>query len=238
MKQLESRCASLLMILLTIIIAVDDVNSHSLLPLEMLFGSRLTTTGRAPASSTATSTATSTSSDDSQCVTTTMNSSVLFSSSSQRPQHFTKRRIQMPRQKHKHNKSLKPSSIVLSSYLRNRNGGQEWEQSHKYDMDRSSSSTNSSDKISIASSADESSTTSDAQNKLKGRFLLAIVAFLYGTLKVTLRQLYAMPGPPAASVLSFTRGWLTVVSQNLACSNISYLPLCFFKIVLSISVPG
>lgn len=45
-------------------------------------------------------------------------------------------------------------------------------------------------------------------SKLRGRFLLVFVAFLYGTLNVSLRMLYALPGPPSASVLSTVRGWL------------------------------
>ena len=46
------------------------------------------------------------------------------------------------------------------------------------------------------------------QDKLRGRLILLLVAFLYGTLNVVLRQLYATPGPPSASMLSATRGWL------------------------------
>jgi drug/metabolite transporter (DMT)-like permease len=44
-----------------------------------------------------------------------------------------------------------------------------------------------------------------------GRALLLTVAFLYGTLNVVLRLIYSQPGPPSASVLSTTRGWLAVV---------------------------
>lgn len=44
-----------------------------------------------------------------------------------------------------------------------------------------------------------------------GRALLITVAFLYGTLNVTLRLIYSLPGPPSASALSTTRGWLAVV---------------------------
>ena len=44
----------------------------------------------------------------------------------------------------------------------------------------------------------------------KGRGLLLVVAFLYGSLSVSLRMVYARPGPPAASILSATRGWMTV----------------------------
>jgi len=43
---------------------------------------------------------------------------------------------------------------------------------------------------------------------LVGRLLLFGVAFLYGTLNVTLRLVYALPEPPSASVLSTVRGWL------------------------------
>lgn len=49
-------------------------------------------------------------------------------------------------------------------------------------------------------------------NITKGRILLTVVAYMYGTLKVTLRQLYALPEPPSASAVSFIRGWLTVAA--------------------------
>ena len=44
-----------------------------------------------------------------------------------------------------------------------------------------------------------------------GHLLLVFVAFMYGTLNVSLRLVYSFPDPPAASVLSMTRGWLAVV---------------------------
>jgi drug/metabolite transporter (DMT)-like permease len=44
-----------------------------------------------------------------------------------------------------------------------------------------------------------------------GRALLVTVAFLYGTLNVSLRWIYSLPGHPSASALSTTRGWLAVV---------------------------
>ena len=47
--------------------------------------------------------------------------------------------------------------------------------------------------------------------KLCGRLLLILVAFLYGTLNVTLRLVYALPNPPSASALSCTRGWLAAL---------------------------
>jgi drug/metabolite transporter (DMT)-like permease len=48
-------------------------------------------------------------------------------------------------------------------------------------------------------------------SKLCGRILLILVAFLYGTLNVTLRLVYALPNPPSASALSCTRGWLAAL---------------------------
>jgi len=48
--------------------------------------------------------------------------------------------------------------------------------------------------------------------KNKARLLLILVAFLYGTLNVVFRLLYAMPNPPSASTLGFTRGWLAAAS--------------------------
>ncbi len=44
-----------------------------------------------------------------------------------------------------------------------------------------------------------------------GRFLLLVVALLYGSLSVSLRMVYERPGPPSASILSATRGWMTVL---------------------------
>jgi drug/metabolite transporter (DMT)-like permease len=45
----------------------------------------------------------------------------------------------------------------------------------------------------------------------QGHLFLALVAFLYGTLNVSLRLIYALPDPPAASALSATRGWLALI---------------------------
>lgn len=47
--------------------------------------------------------------------------------------------------------------------------------------------------------------------KLCGRLLLLLVAFLYGSLNVSLRGVYALPAPPSASALSTTRGWLAAL---------------------------
>lgn len=44
-----------------------------------------------------------------------------------------------------------------------------------------------------------------------GRFMLFFVSFLYGTLNVSLRLVYATTDPPAASALSTVRGWLAAV---------------------------
>jgi len=46
------------------------------------------------------------------------------------------------------------------------------------------------------------------KDKLRGRLILLLVAFLYGTLNVVLRLLYGQPGPPTPAMLSATRGWL------------------------------
>lgn len=48
----------------------------------------------------------------------------------------------------------------------------------------------------------------EAPSELRGRLTLLAVAFLYGTLNVSLRALYALPNPPTASALSVSRGWL------------------------------
>lgn len=47
-------------------------------------------------------------------------------------------------------------------------------------------------------------------SNLQGRALLLAVAFLYGSLNVSLRLVYQRPGPPSASALSSSRGWLAV----------------------------
>uniref|UniRef100_A0A7S4R0F9 EamA domain-containing protein n=1 Tax=Ditylum brightwellii TaxID=49249 RepID=A0A7S4R0F9_9STRA len=54
----------------------------------------------------------------------------------------------------------------------------------------------------------EAKTSSLNSTQMIGRVTLAFVAFLYGTLNVSLRMLYALPNPPSASALSTTRGWL------------------------------
>lgn len=58
------------------------------------------------------------------------------------------------------------------------------------------------------------------RNKMRGRAILLLVAFLYGTLNVVLRQLYATPGPPSASMLSSSRGWLAALCFLPAMSQI------------------
>jgi drug/metabolite transporter (DMT)-like permease len=46
---------------------------------------------------------------------------------------------------------------------------------------------------------------------LMGRVLLLLVAFFYGTLSVTIRFVYQLPGPPSASALCTARGWLATL---------------------------
>lgn len=62
------------------------------------------------------------------------------------------------------------------------------------------------DKLSSISSSITTSKT------VQGRLILLFVAFLYGTLNVTLRGVYATDGPPAASVLSLVRQLLSVAT--------------------------
>ena len=59
-----------------------------------------------------------------------------------------------------------------------------------------------------------------SSKKLQGRAILLLVAFLYGTLNVTLRGVYATEGPPVASVLSLVRQVLSVIA---------FLPLFVFS---------
>mmetsp|Transcript_19273 Transcript_19273/g.37511 ORF Transcript_19273/g.37511 Transcript_19273/m.37511 type:complete len:597 (-) Transcript_19273:201-1991(-) len=51
-----------------------------------------------------------------------------------------------------------------------------------------------------------------SSKKAKGRAILLLVSFLYGTLNVSLRGIYASDGPPVASVLSLVRQCLSVVT--------------------------
>ncbi len=55
------------------------------------------------------------------------------------------------------------------------------------------------------------STTTTVHQQWHGRGWLLSVAFLYGTLNVTLRSIYAQPHPPSAAALSTSRGWLAVL---------------------------
>jgi drug/metabolite transporter (DMT)-like permease len=55
-----------------------------------------------------------------------------------------------------------------------------------------------------------SNATSTASSKVKGRFFLTTVAFLYGTLNVSIRFLFSLQNPPSAATISFCRSWLTV----------------------------
>mmetsp|Transcript_39 Transcript_39/g.97 ORF Transcript_39/g.97 Transcript_39/m.97 type:complete len:529 (+) Transcript_39:140-1726(+) len=51
-----------------------------------------------------------------------------------------------------------------------------------------------------------------SSKKAQGRVILLLVAFLYGTLNVTLRAIYATSGAPVASVLSLVRQLLSVLA--------------------------
>lgn len=55
---------------------------------------------------------------------------------------------------------------------------------------------------------DDAASPSHLVSGLQGRLLLLLVAFLYGSLNVCLRLVYQRPGPPSASALSSSRGWL------------------------------
>lgn len=51
-----------------------------------------------------------------------------------------------------------------------------------------------------------------SSKQAKGRAILLLVAFLYGTLNVSLRAIYASEGAPTASVLSLVRQCLSVLT--------------------------
>lgn len=59
---------------------------------------------------------------------------------------------------------------------------------------------------------DNKSSPTDNKSSSQGRAILLIVAFLYGTLNVTLRGVYATDGPPVPSVLSFVRQVLSLLA--------------------------
>jgi drug/metabolite transporter (DMT)-like permease len=58
----------------------------------------------------------------------------------------------------------------------------------------------------------KSSLPTNDKSSQQGRALLLLVAFLYGTLNVTLRGVYATDGPPAPSVLSLVRQLLSLLA--------------------------
>lgn len=63
-----------------------------------------------------------------------------------------------------------------------------------------------------ASNTNSLPSTAAMENKaMQGRIILLFVSFLYGTLNVSLRAIYATDGAPVASVLSFTRQCLSVL---------------------------
>ena len=66
---------------------------------------------------------------------------------------------------------------------------------------------------SLVNAAREEPFTSDGSlpPSQKGRLLLLLVAVLYGSLSVSLRAVYARPGPPAPSILSAVRGWMSIL---------------------------
>ena len=80
-------------------------------------------------------------------------------------------------------------------------------------MDTSSSNSTSTATISPPPSLPTSSQTSSTAllSTSNARLLLLSVALMYGSLSVALRMVYGRPGPPTASVLSTTRGWMSVL---------------------------
>ena len=69
-----------------------------------------------------------------------------------------------------------------------------------------------SDDDSIASKLSTITKNIATSKQAQGRLILLLVAFLYGTLNVTLRAIYATEGAPAASVLSLVRQCLSIVT--------------------------
>jgi len=89
----------------------------------------------------------------------------------------------------------------------NRGGGQQrGRDGEAISATTSTTKTSVTDKLSSITSSITTSKTA------QGRLILLFVAFLYGTLNVTLRGVYATEGPPAASVLSLVRQLLSVAT--------------------------
>lgn len=65
--------------------------------------------------------------------------------------------------------------------------------------------------VSNSPSSEDNDDNNDEQDNspvLQGRSVLCLVAFLYGTLNVSLRFVFQLPEPPSAAALSAVRGWL------------------------------
>lgn len=116
----------------------------------------------------------------------------------------------------------KPSLIGIKSSMNNgaigknvflrRNGGRR--NGEKWDNRKNAEGLSmiSSSSLKMVGGSASTSVSSSASNQNKGRLLLILVAFLYGSLNVAFKMIYAMPNPPMASTLSVARGWLAAAT--------------------------
>lgn len=107
--------------------------------------------------------------------------------------------------------STKNGIIAKNPLLRRNNGNNRWDNPQK--AEKGSSLVRSTAlKMTGGSSSASSSMSNQISSQNKGRMLLILVAFLYGSLNVAFKMIYAMPDPPMASTLSVARGWLAAAT--------------------------
>jgi drug/metabolite transporter (DMT)-like permease len=103
----------------------------------------------------------------------------------------------------------KKKQQLTSVYATNKKGGNSQDKTIEINSPSSQQEGGTNIIISKLSSITETITSSKTA---KGRAILLLVSFLYGTLNVSLRAIYASDGAPAASVLSLVRQCLSVLT--------------------------
>jgi len=107
-------------------------------------------------------------------------------------------------------RSTKNGIIAKHPFLRKNNSNNKWDNPQKAENGLLPMS--SSNLKMVGGSSSVSVTGGTMSNQNKGRMLLILVAFLYGSLNVAFKMIYAMPDPPMASTLSVARGWLAAAT--------------------------
>jgi drug/metabolite transporter (DMT)-like permease len=103
----------------------------------------------------------------------------------------------------------KKKQQLTSVYAANKKGGNSQDKTIEINSPSSQQEGGTNIIVSKLSSITETITSSKTA---KGRAILLLVSFLYGTLNVSLRAIYASDGAPAASVLSLVRQCLSVLT--------------------------